>query len=121
MGQETILLTIIGMAVVTYLPRVFPLLALAGRQLPALAQSWLGYVPAAVLAAMLLPSLVLADGRVAITGDNLFLIAALPTFAAAIWTRNLFVPVLVGMAVVDRGAACVLMGFRPKSPIEFSH
>jgi branched-subunit amino acid transport protein len=103
MDQKTILLTIIGMAVVTYVPRVFPLLALAGRQLPDVVRSWLSYVPAAVLAAMLLPSLVLVDGRIAINGDNLFLIAAIPTFAAAIWTRNLFVPVLVGMAVVIAG------------------
>ncbi len=103
MDQKIVLLTIVGMAVVTYLPRVFPLLALTGRKLPEVVRSWLGYVPAAVLAAMLLPSLVLVDGRMAINGDNLFLIAALPTFAAAILTRNLFVPVLVGMIVVIVG------------------
>ena len=100
MDEKIVLLTIVGMAAVTYIPRVFPLLALSGRKLPELVKSWLGYVPAAVLAAMLLPSLVLSDGRLAIDGSNLFLWASLPTFAAAILTRNLFVPVLVGMVVV---------------------
>ncbi len=103
MDEKIVLLTIFGMAVVTYIPRVFPLLALTGRKLPEVVKSWLGYVPAAVLAAMLLPSLVMSDGRMAINGSNLFLWAALPTFAAAILTRNLFVPVLVGMAVVIIG------------------
>lgn len=103
MDQKTILLTIIGMAVVTYLPRVIPLLALTGRRLPDVVISWLGYVPPAVLAAMLLPSLLVVDGRVALDAGNLLLWAALPTFAAAILTRNLFVPVLVGMAVVTVG------------------
>lgn len=103
MDEKVVLLTIVGMAVVTYVPRVFPLLALAGRKLPDVVKSWLGYVPAAVLAALLLPSLVLSDGRLAIKGSNLFLWAALPTFAAAVLTRNLFVPVLVGMVVVILG------------------
>jgi branched-subunit amino acid transport protein len=100
MDEKTVFLTILGMAVVTYLPRVFPLLALSGKKLPDVVVFWLRYVPPAVLAAMLLPSLVFQDGKIAIISENLFLLAALPTFAAAILTRNLFVPVLVGMAVV---------------------
>jgi branched-subunit amino acid transport protein len=100
MDEKTIFLTILGMAAVTYLPRLFPLLALSGKKLPDVVLSWLRYVPTAVLAALLLPALVLQDGRVVINGDNLFFWAALPTFAVAILTRNLFVPVLVGMAVV---------------------
>ena len=100
MDEKTIFLTILGMAAVTYLPRLFPLLALSGKKLPDVVVSWLRYVPPAVLAALLLPSLILQDGRVVINGDNLFFWAALPTFAVAILTRNLFVPVLVGMVVV---------------------
>ena len=100
MDEKTVFLTILGMAVVTYLPRVFPLLALSGKKLPDVVVSWLRYVPPAVLAAMLLPSLILQDGKIVINGENLFLLATLPTFTAAILTRNLFVPVLVGMAVV---------------------
>ena len=108
MDQTTIFLTILGMAVVTYLPRVIPLLVLTGRRLPDVVIAWLGYVPPAVLAAMLLPSLVVSDGQLAIDVGNLFLWAALPTFAAAILTRNLFVPVLVGMAVVIIGRLLII-------------
>ena len=100
MDEKTVFLTILGMAAVTYLPRLFPLLALSGKKLPDVVVSWLRYVPPAVLAALLLPSLILQDGRIAINGNNLFFWAALPTFAVAILTHSLFVPVLVGMVVV---------------------
>lgn len=100
MDEKTVFLTLLGMTVVTYLPRAFPLLALSGKKLPDVVVAWLQYVPPAVLAAMLLPSLLLQDGQIAINNENLFLWAALPTFIVAILTRNLFVPVLVGMAVV---------------------
>lgn len=103
MDQKLILITIIGMSVVTYLPRLFPLLALSGKKLPDLAVRWLSYVPAAVLSAMLLPAILLPDGQIQVGMDNLFFWAALPTFAAAIFTKNLFVPVIVGMVTVILG------------------
>jgi len=62
--------------------------------------SWLGFVPPAVLAAMLLPAIVLKEGKLNLSMDNLFLWAALPTFAAAVLTKNLFIPVVVGMLVL---------------------
>ena len=103
MDEKLVLLTILGMAVVTYLPRVFPLLALSGKKLPDIAVEWLGYVPAAVLAAMLFPSLFIVDGNLSLSKENLFFWAALPTLAAAILTKKLFLPVVVGMLVVILG------------------
>jgi branched-subunit amino acid transport protein len=109
--QDRILLTIIGMGLVTYLPRLIPLLLLARRSgegsrenaLPAWLTHWLGYVPAAVLAAMLLPSLLLVEGRANLAWDNLYLWAALPTAWIAWRTRSLVGAVLAGMAVVAVG------------------
>ncbi len=62
--------------------------------------SWLRYVPVAVLAAMLLPSLVMPEGWVDVRLENLFLWAAIPVFLVAWKTRNLFAPVIVGMVLV---------------------
>ena len=98
--QRTVLLTMVGMGVVTYLPRVLPLWLFTSRDLPPLVVAWLRYVPVAVLAAMLLPSLVLTEGQVDFGGGNLFLWAALPTFVVAWKTKSLFGAVLIGMAVV---------------------
>jgi branched-subunit amino acid transport protein len=103
MDENLVLLTIIGMAVVTYLPRLTPLLALSGKTLPAAIVAWLRYVSPAVLAAMLLPAILIQDGELALGLDNLFLWAAIPTFAAAILSKSLFIPVIIGMWVVIIG------------------
>lgn len=103
MDEKIVFLTILGMAGVTYLPRLFPLLVLSGKKLPEGVVSWLSYVPAAVLAAMLAPAILLSDGKIALGFENLFFWAALPTFVAAIFTKSLFVPVVVGMIVVILG------------------
>ena len=57
----------------------------------------------AVLAAMLLPSLVVAEGRISLTLDNLYPLAAIPTLWVAWKTRSLFGSVLTGVAVVAVG------------------
>lgn len=103
MDEKLIPLTIIGMALVTYLPRVFPLLALTGKKLPDFVVSWLSYVPTAVLAALLAPAILLRNGKIVFDMENLFFWAALPTFAAASLTKSLLIPVIVGMLVVMLG------------------
>lgn len=103
MDEKLVFLTIIGMAVVTYLPRLIPLLALSGKELPASVVSWLRHVPPAVLAAMLLPAILIHQGDLSAGLDNLFFWAAIPTFAAAILSKSLFIPVMIGMLVVILG------------------
>ena len=103
MDQKLIFLTIIGMALVTYLPRLLPVWVLSSRSLPPLVVDWLRYVPPAVLAAMLLPSLIVQDQSLNISLNNLFLLAAIPTFLVAWKTRSLFGSVVVGMVLVALG------------------
>jgi len=98
--QQAVFLTMIGMGVVTFLPRLLPLWLFSSRDLPPLVVSWLRYVPVAVLAAMLLPSLVMPEGQIDVSLGNLFLWAAPPVFLVAWKTRNLFAPVIVGMVLV---------------------
>lgn len=100
MDQTLVLYTIVGMALVTYLPRLLPMWLLSSKPLPAVVVTWLRYVPAAVLAAMLFPSLLLVDEQVNIGFDNLYFWAALPTLLVAWKTRSLFGSVVVGMVLV---------------------
>ncbi|MGE5508423.1 MAG: AzlD domain-containing protein [Chitinophagales bacterium] len=89
---------LLGMALVTYGPRALPLLALHRRTLPAPLRRWLSFVPVAILAALLAPSLAVVNGRLDLSYHNLYLLAAIPTFAAALLDRrNLFLVALVGM------------------------
>jgi branched-subunit amino acid transport protein len=103
MDQNEIFLTIIGMGLVTYGPRLLPTLALASRSLPPLVVAWLRYVPVAVLAAMLLPSILLPEESIDLRFSNLFLWAAIPTLLVGWKTRSLFGSVVVGMLLVAAG------------------
>jgi branched-subunit amino acid transport protein len=100
MDQKVILITILGMALVTYIPRLLPVYFLSSRSLPPLAVAWLRYVPVAVLAAMLFPSLLVQENQVVLGPGNRFLWAALPTLLVAVRTRSLFGSVIVGTIVV---------------------
>ena len=94
------MMVILGMALVTYLPRLLPAWFLRGRELPQFLAAWLKYIPAAVLAALLLPSLLVEDGGLHLAWVNLYLWAALPALLVAWKTKSLFATVLTGMAVV---------------------
>lgn len=100
MTDQVVLLTIVGMGLVTYLPRLLPAWFLRGKELPPFIVAWLKYVPVAVLAALLLPSLLVEGGKVNLAWNNYYLWAALPAGVIAWKSRSMFATVLVGMAVV---------------------
>lgn len=91
------------MTLVTYLPRVLPMWTLASKSLSPAIVTWLGFVPAAVLAALLAPALFMPDGTPDISGDNLFLWVSLPVFLLAWRTKSLFGSVILGMALIALG------------------
>jgi len=103
MDQKVVILSIIGMLVVTYIPRVAPLLALASKSLPEPMVRWLSYVPTAVLSALLFPSLVLKENRFDFSPENYFLWAAIPAFLLAWKTKSFFGTVALGMGLVAAG------------------
>lgn len=100
MDQRAVFITILGMALVTYLPRLLPVWLLSSRTLPPLVIAWLRYVPVAVMAAMLLPSLVVREQQLDLGVGNLFFWAAIPTILVAWKTRSFFGTVIVGMGLV---------------------
>ena len=103
MDQQTIFLTILGMMAVTYIPRALPVLALARRTLPEPVIRWLGFIPVAVLSAMLLPSLVAPEKILDFSFQNIFLWAALPTFLVCWKTKSFVGAVVTGMGCVAAG------------------
>ncbi len=100
MAETTILMTLVGMAVVTFLPRLIPAWFLRGRKLPPFLIAWLSYVPVAVLAALLLPSLLIEDNQINLSMNNLYLWAAIPAGLVAWKKKSLFGTVITGMVVV---------------------
>ncbi|MGG1664548.1 AzlD domain-containing protein [Brevibacillus sp. NRS-1366] len=92
-----IFLIILGSALVTFLPRVLPLMVLSRMELPDWGIRWLNYVPISVMAALVGQELLLHDGQLAPLFTNLELMAAIPTFLVAIMTRSLLGTVVAGM------------------------
>lgn len=89
-------MVIVGMGAVTYLPRVLPVVALSRKKLPDQLIVWLDYVPAAILSALVAPSLFFSGGACSFQRPDL--LAAIPTLLFAWKTRSLGGTVVVGMA-----------------------
>jgi branched-subunit amino acid transport protein len=98
MSYPDYLWIILGMGIVTYLPRVLPLLVLAQRNLPQGLLDWLGLIPVAILAALLAPGLLVSGAQRSLELGKPELFAAIPTLLLALRTRSLGIPVIFGMS-----------------------
>ena len=87
--RPEIALLVLGCALVTALPRVLPLVLLARLELAAPLRQWLGYVPVAVLTALLSLEL-LGAGSGAV-------LAIIPALMIAALTESLLATVVIGV------------------------
>ena len=100
MDQELIFYTMLGMAAVTYIPRMLPIMFLASRSMPGFLIRWLSYVPISVLSAMLLPELLVKNNKIDFSLDNIFLLTAIPTMLVGWLTKSLYLTVFTGMGII---------------------
>jgi len=96
MERKTVLI-IMAMSIVTYLPRVLPVLLLSRVRMPEWFMRWLKHIPAAVLSALLVPAILMPGDTVDVRLANRNLLAAIPCFIAAFRTKNLFITVITGI------------------------
>ena len=68
--------------------------------LPAILQRVLRYAPAATLVAIIAPDLGIASGHLALSADNVRLVAGLAGFAIAAATRSVLLTIAGGMLVL---------------------
>ncbi|MBN2398138.1 MAG: AzlD domain-containing protein [Deltaproteobacteria bacterium] len=99
MIPDNYLYILIGMGIVTYVPRWFPLVFLSRRQLPIWFEEWLDLIPAAILSALILPILITTGEPRHLDLMRPELLVALPTLAFAVKTRSLAGTVVVGMSL----------------------
>lgn len=88
---------IAAMGAVTYVPRWLPLFFLSRRRLAGLFVEWLELIPAAILAALLLPVLTTAGEPRSLDMFQPEMWVAIPTFMFALWTKSLGGTVIAGM------------------------
>ena len=86
---------ILGMAIVTYIPRAIPLTFLEGRELPEPVQNILLNIPYAVLGALIFPAIFFIQ-------DNIWfgIIGAIAAFGIAFTGANVMIVVLGSIAVL---------------------
>jgi branched-subunit amino acid transport protein len=92
-----VFLMILGTAIVTFIPRVLPLMVLSRFRLPVWGTRWLNHVPISVMAALVAQEIFIHAGKISFFTNNVQLLAAIPTLLIAIKTRSLLVTVLVGI------------------------
>jgi branched-subunit amino acid transport protein len=79
----------------------FSFIYLMGRvALPDYARRVLRFVPAAVLAAIVAPEVLMPAGQLDVSLGNSYLLAATAAVIAALWIRNTLITILIGMAVL---------------------
>ena len=93
-----VLLIIAAMALVTYIPRMAPMVVLSGRSLPPVVMEWLGLLPAALLGALVAQAVLMPEGALDLSLKNPALIPTAVAALAAWRFRSLALTVLSGMA-----------------------
>ena len=91
------LILVVGMGLVTYIPRWIPIFFLSRRQLPQWFSEWLDLIPVAILSALVFPELVTGGTQRHLDFTQPQLWVALPTFLFALKTKSLGGTVVVGM------------------------
>lgn len=91
-----IVLIIIGMAVVTYIPRMLPLVVLNGKKMNPFLQGVLQNVPYAALGALIMPGILFIHDEIWFG-----LIGAITAFVAAYLGANVIIVVLSSIAVLS--------------------
>ena len=90
-------LLILGMAIVTFIPRYLPM-ALANRlNLPKTVEQALSYVPIAVLTIIVVQSSLFHEGKLALAIDNGHIWAALVAMVTTFIQPKLIVSIVAGM------------------------
>ncbi len=91
---------VLGMAVVTFIIR-YPVMVLVSKiPMPQSIFNALRYVPPAVLAAIVVPAVLMPKGTIDISMDNAYLIAAIVCVVVAWRTNNLLLTIILGMGAM---------------------
>jgi branched-subunit amino acid transport protein len=100
MSTGVAVVAIAGLAVITLLTRGFFLFTRREMPFPNWLREGLRYAPLAALAAVVLPEIVLRDGRLITTLLDARIFAALAAAAYFYWRRDVLGTIITGMAVL---------------------
>jgi len=91
---------IIGVSLVSLLPRILPVALFTRYEFPKRLKRWLSFVAPAVLGALTALSVLAPEGEININLYNQYIWAFIPTLLVAIKTKSLFYSLLVGIVIM---------------------
>ena len=100
MSTSFLIIMLIGMAVVTIVCRLVPVLLVDRFEPGPKLTLWLEQVPAAVIAAIVVPAMLIHHGVVDVSLDNRALWVGLATIAVAVLTRSFFLTIMAGLGLM---------------------
>lgn len=95
-----ILLIIVGMAAATFFTRFGAVAILKKTGLPCWLERWFKHVPTAVLTALIVPALLLPEGRVDLSLGNHYLLAGILAAIVAYTCRNAMLTMGLGLTAI---------------------
>lgn len=98
--RPEIAVIILGMAAVTFLTRFGAQAVFRRTGIPPWFNRWFRHVPTGILTALIVPSLVLPQGRLDLTYHNPYLLAGIAAALAAHYARSVPLTMGVGLATI---------------------
>lgn len=99
MTSVEVMYCILGMFVVSYIPRVVPPFLLAKTTLSPIVERWLKYVPTSVFGALVFSEIFIDGNKLNLSLGNINLIASLIVLAVSLKTKSLGKSIVTGMVV----------------------
>ncbi len=92
---------IFGMALVTYLPRVLPMLVLSNRSVPEKISKWMSFVPVSIFAALIFSDVFFWESQFNVNPIvNIKLLPSVIVFIVAYKTKSLLWSMVLGIAAI---------------------
>lgn len=88
---------IFSVALASLAPRIIPVALFSRRKMPPWLEKWLSFVAPAVLGALTAVSILAPNGAIDLSRENLYIWAFIPTSAAGLITKSIFITLLVGI------------------------
>jgi branched-subunit amino acid transport protein len=98
--RTEIVIIILGMAAVTFLTRFGAQAVFRQTGIPPWFNRWFKHVPTGILTALILPSLILPQGRLDLSYHNPYLIAGVITALVAYYVRSVPLTMGAGLATI---------------------
>jgi branched-subunit amino acid transport protein len=99
MSDTTFILIILGTMVVTYIPRMLPLVLLSKSTLPKKVEQFLDNIPIAILGSILFSTLIIRDEIIDLSFHNEYLIVGIITIVFAKFIKRVDLIVVFGIVL----------------------